>query len=510
MKVFGYVIFTVLAVGYVQAAYGQVTPQEVSNYVQNLTTSSARLNYLNDPAHRLPTWNFYNLSLINQGNFILYKSASPEPPDRDEAFRTAQDYYRHLVNTHYRGFNTLEDFFENQKFLNSIPPRAAENFSAKVRYLSGFSTGITQGGLRLTFAPAILAGSGAPSTRTKAIRRLFDIVSPFPSDASDGAKVIINMSLPGLLEEVATNALYYRAASRLALTILSKGKNATPVSGNLWDDCNRAFLEAGAPPSQTATYSMKLLGLYGSRGVGWSQFFSNNPPLWFPFTTPIFTALGTIAVGISHLDSMTFNSGHPYSLPPEISSSANYARPYHFWYSAELARELAEIGHPAEDALEAVQRLGFMYELTANVTTNSPQQLVDNAMSSYVIETKEDIFFNGLGATWGLRKRAQPSSLLPLDANEQLFKIFKKWDSPEHERVSDVLRVNLLTAAGYLKGIPQEILAAANVLHPFTWMETWKSYIAQPAADSASSAKAVKASGNSNGLSKICELLKFL
>ncbi|MEW6056046.1 MAG: hypothetical protein AB1540_05475 [Bdellovibrionota bacterium] len=417
------------------------------------------------------------LSHSNRQVYIDRLAASPKTADRLLAYELSQRFFQSFISEVHDGFGSSREFFiaharkidhersyieEYKETLYRLPDSG--HFSRKAALTP------------VNFQR--LAGKDAPESRVEALKMGVLIVSPMI--APSGAMA----SLPALMRAVGTFPIYQEAAARLALLVQEKVNDAREgrrVHGSLFEDTVSSFIQSGDTLSEAIEHSFRLLGFYGSRGVAFIMFFDRPwkaSSIVKPYNLPLFTAVGTIAAALPYLDAVTRSNGHPYSLPIEITSSADYTRPYHFWYAAELAREIAAKGFSPEDALEAVQRLGFAYEMFADVATNHPKHLKSDPNYHYNIETKADVFFNGLGAAWGLKMLNPEAKRTVIDADRQLAEILKAWDKPEYKSFDEIVDLKVSKWAKiFLLPLARKGLAWANRVHPLTHLPEWKNYL---------------------------------
>lgn len=200
---------------------------------------------------------------------------------------------------------------------------------------------------------------------------------------------------------------------------------------------------------------------------------------------PFFAALSTIATGSTYLDSLSSKDGHLYSMPKEIKTGSSYTRPYHFWLSAALAREIAQEGYSREAAVEAVHRIGLVYELKASNLQTLDTHLL-GFHKGYTRETQKDVLFNGAGAIWGVRQAAGKLGGLELDLDPTLLRWHKASSPGENlgrfrklEEVFKLAPFGLRKMVGTLAG-RTTLLFQLNLLDPIRPLEEWREHFANP------------------------------
>jgi hypothetical protein len=217
-----------------------------------------------------------------------------------------------------------------------------------------------------------------------------------------------NISLPNELEKIFAEPRFWKATAILALQIrkkISQAEKGQTQLGNVFDDTVSAFVSSGDTLAQAKEDALIILGIYGSRGntIGEILQYLSPPPDEgngiLIYSSPG-SSLNAVFSSLNYLDAVTWKTGHPYSYPPQLTTSCNYTRPYHFWFSAYLAYRSVHNCHPATAAFRAVHLLGLEYELLGTWGTFGKSEF-HNQGDFYRIETLKNVAYNDMGAFFG-------------------------------------------------------------------------------------------------------------
>ncbi len=239
-------------------------------------------------------------------------------------------------------------------------------------------------------------------------------LSPFAANkCSQSLDYILELMKPSgkltavpVIRKIIEDPMYAEGASRAALKIMSKvdasGSGRTQF-GDLFADIYQSYVEAGIPPKNAEEMSWDLLAVYSARGA--------NINMLFPYASgkagsKTLIALESIAIGASVLDAATHQSGYLYSIPKQISTVANYGKPYHFWMSAYIARESAKRFHSESAAQTAAALSELGYQMFS--VTNGRHELFQSILSTgqfgvEAYKTKIDLAFGFAGASYGAK-----------------------------------------------------------------------------------------------------------
>jgi hypothetical protein len=307
----------------------------------------------------------------------------------------------------------------------------------------------------------------------KAAQDLIDIMAPGMWTCRLN-RIPIFLSLVDEWESAGKDRIIIQGASRLALNILSKVSRADDqqkVEGDLLTDVQQVFSSLGLTQQKVNEYSIRLLGLYGTRGASMENLISVSTEANFG----LFTALAVIANSVSYLDLMASEKGHVYSLPQNVNTTCDYTRPYHFWLSAYLAQRLNQKGHSARASFEAVHNIGVTYEMKADVRTNHPSLPLEDTYQAFVIETQKDIIFNGAGALWYLKNHLDQPLTLDLDQSfNTVFSASEKNYDETSRQGAETLGPLIKTVLGDDSIDFQRILKWRSTVAPDAHIEPWK------------------------------------
>lgn len=198
----------------------------------------------------------------------------------------------------------------------------------------------------------------------------------------------------------------------VALSLLKIRQNLEKEvpSNSIYDVFILSFVKHGFTEDQAHNYTMDIMSYYGQRGAS----FSYSAVRWFDY---IFSKddnylvaemntinLSLIYSAISMIDKYTFekNKKH-FSVPKGISSEFLIGKPYYFWMSAMLARDLVaefpETSH--RSAVKAVQLFNQAYQLSAGHLYNKRDP--DILSHKYKNHTsKLDMIVGLSGALWAI------------------------------------------------------------------------------------------------------------
>ena len=207
-----------------------------------------------------------------------------------------------------------------------------------------------------------------------------------------------------IIKEVIEDQSYVEGASRAALKIMDKVEKYSPtnnaVPGDLFTDICESYQEVGLSQKKAEEMTWKLLAVYSSRGpnIYLLKYFTYSLP-----SSKTLVALETIANSIPTLDALTFASGHPYSLPKMVFTTANYGKPYHFWMSGYLSREMTKkYGENAAVAATSIVETGYqMLSKTLGREDLFDDILSGGSFSAEANKTRIDLTYGYAGAHYG-------------------------------------------------------------------------------------------------------------
>jgi hypothetical protein len=201
---------------------------------------------------------------------------------------------------------------------------------------------------------------------------------------------------------------YSQALTALAIKLYPYVQLGVSAPGNFDDDLRAEFLGLGLSYAEADRMTWVYLGLYGSQGaflhdmrMGMSEIFSS-----FDVTASDF-----IILAVSYLDSLK-PVGQLYSLPATIHSSCKLGKPYHFWMTAFLSREMAK-KRDVKTSVEGPFLLGMDYVFYSRTNGRSndgggSEYVHQNLFSMKNNSARVDLSVHAVGAAFGA-SRAVPS-----------------------------------------------------------------------------------------------------
>ncbi len=207
-------------------------------------------------------------------------------------------------------------------------------------------------------------------------------------------------TLSGKVHDVLTDSKYVDGAVRAAEKILGHVENKNPTPTHLFEDVKESYREAGMSEADAENATWEILAVISTRGAnigGALAKFKLDPP-----RDRLPRALHVIAAGAAVLDHRTLSSGHPYSYPKEVTTHCNYAKSYHFWMTAYLAREAAlEQKNP-----QIGEIVGWLfnqgYQARSQTVGRDPLRFFsEEVFSTYNNSVRIDLGFSSAGARFG-------------------------------------------------------------------------------------------------------------
>ncbi|MGK5086158.1 hypothetical protein WDW86_01255 [Bdellovibrionota bacterium FG-2] len=198
----------------------------------------------------------------------------------------------------------------------------------------------------------------------------------------------MNFSLLPTLKEVLTNPKYVEGVRLAALKIGNKIYAAPSArNGNLFNDIYGSFVESGLSPkdAQECTF-VRLYAI---------------DPKCTP-ASPVKEGLSLISLAMPLLDIQYASSGHFYSYPTNIHTTCNQAKPYHFWMSAFLAREVAKSTGDPKAGSAAAYTAEKGYQVVADAGYRAPARVyVVDTFEAFNNVTRMDLAYSAAGAVFG-------------------------------------------------------------------------------------------------------------
>ncbi len=207
-------------------------------------------------------------------------------------------------------------------------------------------------------------------------------------------------SLLPVFGEVLGNENLHAGIILAAKRIAKKVESGHAPAGDWYSDLVQAFKDAGLPSSDAMESAWKAIGIISTSG---SNLMTRLSMLGATEAYPeVSLSLMAMAGALPLLDVRSENSGHLYSYPPQIQTSCNQAKPYHFWMSAYLARELVKRGYSPESAASAVYTAEKGYMVFSDSGDRRPERsMMVPEFDSFNNVMRMDLAYAGAGATFG-------------------------------------------------------------------------------------------------------------
>ncbi len=228
-------------------------------------------------------------------------------------------------------------------------------------------------------------------------------------------------SLEDIVEKIATDKVYWRAAAGAAKKILKRIETGNP-GGKLFDDLYSSFTELGLSESEAYNRTWDLIALYATRGASIGESLIDLSAE----LKPLAISMSTIGVGMNLLDAQLFEIGKNYSYPSSLNVSFDNGKPYHFWMTAYFARRLAlEVGNVKSAALSAyLADLG--YQMRSTSAGRDPNRFATiSTFDPANNKIRLDLVYASAGARFGAHS-ATTLATTPFNLDEGLRTILEK------------------------------------------------------------------------------------
>ncbi len=213
------------------------------------------------------------------------------------------------------------------------------------------------------------------------------------------------------LAKILADPSYADPLKKAANKILSKALSYSGPSGGLFDDIYQSFIECGfsrADATEKTWYSILLI-------------MTDGPNLFVLFdwadrgnAMTLFSA-AIIASAIPVLNSLTFESGRPYSFPESSHVTCDTGKPYHFWVPAFLTYASIQAGFKARAAIQSGYISDVGYQIFATGYGRKPWKTFSSEWNSTGNnKTRLDLAYAAAGARFGFNPAANGQNI---DAN---------------------------------------------------------------------------------------------
>lgn len=246
-------------------------------------------------------------------------------------------------------------------------------------------------------------------------------ITPFKSiDCGNGLLKIVDrfqvnqVSMPGVYKEVLSNKKYEKGLRLAAQLIMKKVGHKGINPGHLFDDIKSSFIKSGLTSKEADEYTWNTIGVISTAGPNLVERVSRFNGEKYSDISKV--AISAIANAMPVLDRRTYLSGHPYSLPQEITTTCDSGKPYHFWMTAYFSRQLVGEGHSPEAAAAAAYIAAKGYQMKAEHESRNPSEVFEkNALSDTATGIRVDLSYNGGGAWFGAKYKDSGPTRTNLD-----------------------------------------------------------------------------------------------
>ncbi len=204
---------------------------------------------------------------------------------------------------------------------------------------------------------------------------------------------------PQLYREFLNDTTYTDGLRRAALKVLDKAASGAS-SGDLFSDLRASFAESGFSAERADDATWKTLALLATGGPNTGRRTLHMRAAPEVFSTKV--SLSVLSTLAPYLDSLSIASGHPYSYPPDVHTTCDTGKPYHFWLTAYLARSLVREGTSPRAAAAAAFLGEKGYQMMSESETRDPRQpFREPFLAAYSNSVRMDLAVASAGAAYG-------------------------------------------------------------------------------------------------------------
>ncbi|MES2770039.1 MAG: hypothetical protein V4596_12920 [Bdellovibrionota bacterium] len=282
------------------------------------------------------------------------------------------------------------------------------------------------------------------------------------SDCAAGLGKILEYAAPNDSEitglssykEVLSNPKYLKGTQRAALLILDRFEKNKVSGSNLFDDIFQSFKKEGMSSKDADNATWEILAIVASGGPNTSirlRSFKVSEE-----QKPLKWALSAIALALPKLDFISAKSGHPYSMPPNITTTCDIGKPYHFWMTAYLARKLTKEGLSPMGSASAAYLAQKGYEVKSTTTGRDPNRVfTQDSFGDWNNVLRVDTAFSSAAAVFGanhaqgkiprmnidegLKKIIMAGSIQPKLSNEEAQKLWNGSGRSAYDRWNKII-----------------------------------------------------------------------
>lgn len=181
------------------------------------------------------------------------------------------------------------------------------------------------------------------------------------------------------------------------LRILRQTKNQRAVISDVLSDLIAGYRAVGKSNEEAIARAYDVMGLYGTRGASLAYIL---PDLTTKENLGFSAAFAYFSAVISYLDTLQ-PEGRYYSVPPSIIGTCPYGKPYHFWLSAYLTKELQRNKHTKRGSEVAPHIVSELYEFNSITRGRNPTAaFTEPLLSLYNNGVRINLTFNDAGVLY--------------------------------------------------------------------------------------------------------------
>ena len=265
----------------------------------------------------------------------------------------------------------------------------------------------------------------------KSLGRILELMAPKQVKINGLLHVLSQVDL---FQKALTDPVMWEGARLTSLKVLDRmsGK-LSAEGGDLFTDIVSSFRELGLDETAATDKTWDLLTLYSARGanIGESIMGLGDQAL-NQAVRPFAVSMHTIATGMAVLDARLFAKGATkiYSLPKEVVTTLDNAKPYHFWMSASLTRQMTIEMGSTEGASSAVWISQLGYQMRSTTLGREPlRAFMVPSLSSANHKIRMDLVYASAGISYG-SKAASGKVCQEMNIDQGMKLLLQKAESP--------------------------------------------------------------------------------
>ncbi len=212
-----------------------------------------------------------------------------------------------------------------------------------------------------------------------------------------------DMILPETYREVLTNPTYIEGVRRAALKIMNKVESGQIPLGHLFDDIFTSFTSTGIEESKARDMTWNVIALFATAGPSLGMNLEWIGEGKRELNQVVKLSLAVIGSSVSILNLRSARSGHPYSYPPSVTTHCDNGKPYYFWMSAYLAREVSKKLHDPVAATAAVYTAAKGYQFISRTGDRKPERALQvDTFDGFNNVMRMDLTYSAAGTRFGI------------------------------------------------------------------------------------------------------------